>query len=111
MYLSDDAIEASVATLRALLAPGSTLAFTYFTRERLARPSIATRALGRLVRRQGEPWRFGWEPSELPAWLASRGFRLERDDDAGVARARVLPEGYARRLRGDGRRIAIATRA
>ena len=34
----------------------------------------------------GEPWRFGWHPSELPRWLAARGFALAADEsDAEMA--------------------------
>ena len=40
-----------------------------------------------------EPFRFGWEPSELPGWLAARGFDLVRDwSDLDIARARLPRE-------------------
>jgi methyltransferase (TIGR00027 family) len=111
MYLSVQAIEDSVAMLRDLLAPGSILAFTYFGRERLDRPTIAGRLIGRLAKGHGEPWKFGWDPAELPAWMAERGFQLELDDDSSVHAARCLPPEYARHIARDHRRIAVARRA
>jgi methyltransferase (TIGR00027 family) len=111
MYLSVAAIEDSVAMLRALLPPGSTLAFTYFGRERLDHPSLRMRLMQRLVTRHGEPWRFGWDPAELPSWLAQRGFRLESDHDAGALARAYLPAELARRVAEDHRRIGVATRA
>ncbi len=110
MYLSEDAIDDSVAMLRALLAPGSTLAFTYFTRARLERPSLGTRFLRRFVARGGEPWRFGWEPRELAPWLHQRGFALERDDETAALGQTYLPPEFSRRLVPDQRRIAVARR-
>jgi methyltransferase (TIGR00027 family) len=110
MYLTDGAINDSVAMLRALLAPGSTLAFTYFTRARIEKPSMKTRVLRRVVAHGGEPWRFGWEPSELAPWLSERGFRLERDDETAALGQAYLPADLARRLRMDQRRIAVARR-
>jgi O-methyltransferase involved in polyketide biosynthesis len=111
MYLSVEAIESSVAMLRTLLAPGSTLALTYFGRERLERPSLGTRLVHRLVRRHGEPWRFGWDPAELPAWMTERGFHVERDEDTATFAQEYLPERFARRIGLEHRRIALVRRA
>jgi methyltransferase (TIGR00027 family) len=111
MYLSPAAIEDSVAMLRELLTPRSTLALTYFGRERLENPSVGMRIVRRFVARQGEPWRFGWSPRELPGWLEERGFALERDDDTADLARQYLPAEFARRLVIEHRRIAIARRA
>jgi methyltransferase (TIGR00027 family) len=109
MYLFEDAIEASVAAVRAYSAIGSTLAFTYFDRARLERPRAGWRALSRLVAARGEPYRFGWAPSELPAWLAARGFALESDRDARALADALLPQKHARRIRrGPAGRVAVA---
>jgi methyltransferase (TIGR00027 family) len=108
MYLSAEAIEDSVAMLRELLAPGSTLALTYFGRERLDRPSVRTRLVQRFVARQGEPWTFGWKPSELAAWMQERGFALESDDDSSDLAHEYLPADFAKRVKIEHRRIAIA---
>jgi methyltransferase (TIGR00027 family) len=111
MYLTEPAIDESVAMLRSLLAPGSTLAFTYFTRARLENPSVKTRILRRVVARGGEPWRFGWDPSELGPWLRERGFTLEQDDETATFGRAYLPAELANRLVVDQRRIAVARRA
>jgi methyltransferase (TIGR00027 family) len=108
MYLSEAAIDDTLGALRATLAPGSVLVFTYFTPAFLAHASLMTRLVRRRVARGGEPWRFGWEPSALPSWLAARGFVLESDDDIGTLAARFLPPEFASRLKGDSRRVAVA---
>ncbi len=35
--------------------------------------------MSRVVIQRHEPFRFGWEPAELPGWLASRSCTLEID--------------------------------
>jgi methyltransferase (TIGR00027 family) len=110
MYLSEDAIEQTFSMLKELLAPGSVVAFTYFSLERLRSRRLRERFFRHFVARGGEPFRFGWEPGTLPAWLSARGFALERDDTMGVLAKRWLPERFAAFLEGDLRRIAVATR-
>jgi methyltransferase (TIGR00027 family) len=110
MYLSEGAIEDSLSMLRALLAPRSILAFTYFTRALLERPSAATWFVKNLVARGKEPWVFGWRPPELPAWLEARGFALESDDETGELGKAYLPREYWTWLRFEERRIATARR-
>jgi O-methyltransferase involved in polyketide biosynthesis len=100
-----------VRMLSNLLAPGSQLAFTYFAPAFLANRSTTTRLVRRLVARGGEPWRFAWEPSALPAWLAERGFALESDEQTGELAQRYLPPEFARRVELDHRRIAVAGRS
>ncbi|MGE5183413.1 MAG: class I SAM-dependent methyltransferase [Acidobacteriota bacterium] len=109
MYLTERAIDASLRAIRAWSPPGSRLAMTYFARSRLERPSLATRAIRAVVSRVGEPWRFGWEPQELPAYLAARGFRLERDVSFGDAARELLPASFAAMLQGQDRRISFAS--
>jgi methyltransferase (TIGR00027 family) len=75
MYLTEPAIEATVAAVHAYCAPGSVFAFTYFDLPKMRRGG-AMRLLSALVRSQGEPWRFGWSPDVLPGWLEQRGFML-----------------------------------
>jgi methyltransferase (TIGR00027 family) len=110
MYLSEGAIDESLAMMRSLLAPGSTLAFTYFTRALIDRPTAATWFVRHFVARRKEPWIFGWEPSELPAWLAARGFTLESDDETWRLGKRYLPSGYSRWQEFAERHIATARR-
>ncbi len=109
MYLTEHAIDASLRAIRAWSAPGSQLAMTYFAKSRLERPSLTTRAIRAVVSRVGEPWRFGWEPHELPAYLAKRGFRLDRDVAFADAARELLPASFAAALQGHDRRISFAS--
>lgn len=110
MYLTPAAIDATVAAVRALSCPGSRLAFTYLDREVLERPPLRRRLAGRFVARVGEPFRFGWDPASLPAWLTARGFSLQSDNEAVTLAERLLPREYSRALGGGGRHIAVAHR-
>ena len=110
MYLTEPAVDASVRAMASYSAPGSDLAMTYFHRRGIARPSLATRAVAALVARVGEPWRFGWDPSELPAWMAARAFRVERDVALADAAAALLPPELAHRLADPMRRFAVVAR-
>ena len=109
MYLTEPAIDASLRAIRAWSPPGSELAMTYFARARLDRPSLTTRALQAVVRRVGEPWRFGWDPHQLPAYLAQRGFRLDRDLAFSEAARELLPAQFAAMLQGRDRRVSFAS--
>ncbi len=110
MYLTEGAIDASLRAIRTYsAADGSQLAMTYFSKERLARPSLATRAIQTLVRGAGEPWRWGWNPGELPGFLAEREFTLSRDVTMSEAARDLLPAEHARLLDGAAdRRVAIS---
>jgi methyltransferase (TIGR00027 family) len=111
MYLSEAANAATFAVLADLLAPGSAVAFTYFAKGLLASPARRDRLMRRFVASHGEPWIFGWEPDQLPAWLAARGFALEHDDSTAALAARWLPPDLAARVKEDQRRIVLARRA
>lgn len=107
MYLTERAIEETVAAVHALGAPGSLLAMTYFDLARLRRPMSS-----RVVAIAGEPWRFGWEPSAVPGWLAARGFELLRDETAGEAARRLgLPARWASLAASRGAHVAVSRRA
>lgn len=108
MYLSEPAIDASLRAIAAWSAPGSRLAMTYFARARIARPSLATRALRAVVSGLGEPWRFGWEPAELPAYLAARGLELTEDLAISDAARQLLPAELAAQVYDPDRRVALA---
>ena len=51
------------------------------------------------MRNVGEPWTFGLDPGELPAYLAARGFMLLEDVSADEYRARYFGDA-ARAMRG-----------
>ena len=107
MYLTEAAIEASLRAIATWSAADSVLAMTYMTR---SRQSLAVRAMRAVVQRLGEPFRFGWDPDELPDYLAARGFALTSDVatlDAGRA---LLPRDFATQIVQTDR-VAIARRA
>ena len=79
MYLGPRAIDESVVAVQDLSVAGSRFVFTYMDRARLERPSLRARAGAAIVGLVGEPFRFGFDPATLGAWLAERGFVLDRD--------------------------------
>jgi methyltransferase (TIGR00027 family) len=108
MYLSVEAIEASFAAIRRLGAPGSTLVFTYVERARLERPRPAARLVAAFVARVGEPFRWGWDPAALPAWLDARGYALVTDQKDAELAAALLPPEIAGTVAPEGRHVAVA---
>jgi len=110
MYLTEPAIDASLRAIAAWSAPGSRLAMTYMTLERVADRSLGTRARNAMLAGIGEPWRFGWAKGELPGYLDARGFELVRDQSFAEAGRELLPPELASALRWAGRRTAIASR-
>jgi methyltransferase (TIGR00027 family) len=107
MYLTDAAIHASLRAIASWSAAGSQLAMTYMTR---SRQSLAVRAMRAVVDRLGEPFRFGWEPDELPGYLAARGFALTSDVSTSEAGRALLPRDFALQVVQTDR-VAIARRA
>jgi len=108
MYLSEPAIDASLRAIAEWSAPGAQLAMTYIARSRIMNPSLAQRALRAVVSRVGEPWRFGWEPEDLPGYLAERGLELLDDTAISEAAHRLLPQGLADHVYLGDRRVALA---
>jgi methyltransferase (TIGR00027 family) len=110
MYLSEPTIDASLRAIAAWSAPGdSLLAMTYFAKGPLARPSLVTRAIRGVLSAWGEPWRFGWEPEELPGYLAARGLELADDIPIPDAARLLLPPDLAAHVHDPDRRVALAT--
>ncbi len=107
MYLTEPAIEASLAAMRGYSGPGSRLVLTYFDSARLAHPPFWTRVMKALVAGAGEPFRFGWQPSALPAWMLQRGFEVVRDEsDVDLVR-RLLPPRYEPIVAERGSRVTL----
>ena len=80
MYLTEPAIDASLRAIRAWsAAPASRLAMTYFAKSRISGRRSRRARVQAVVARVGEPWRLGWVPDELPAYLAQRGWSMVRD--------------------------------
>jgi methyltransferase (TIGR00027 family) len=92
MYLTEPAIEASLAAIRAFGAAGSPLVFDYKEKARVAAPRGPMRLVSRAVRGIGEPHIFGWDPPALPAWLRERGFALESDRSARQLAEQLAPQ-------------------
>ena len=110
MYLTPDAIDASLRAIRAWSPPGSQLAMTYFAKSRIERPPLAIRAVKAFVAQIGEPWRFGWAEGELAPYLAERGFQLERDLAIGDAARELLPPAMASLVSSRDQRFALVKR-
>jgi methyltransferase (TIGR00027 family) len=108
MYLTEVAIDASLRAIRAWSPRGSRLAMTYLTKSRLEQPTLATRAIKAIVATFGEPWRFGWVPDQLPAYLEARGFHLEQDISLASAARELLPPAYAALVAREGRHFSLA---
>jgi len=108
MYLTEGAIDASLRAIADWSAPGSRLAMTYFAKSRMERPSLVTRAAQVVVSRLGEPFKFGWQPEELPGYLADRGFTLAQDIAMRDAASELLPASLAASVQSADRRIALA---
>ena len=110
MYLSPEAIDATVAAVRELGGAGSRLVFNYLSRTMIERPRGLARLARAVVARVGEPFTFGWNPRELPAWFADRGWELLRDTELDDAAPALLPPHIAARCDFAGRHIAVAAR-
>lgn len=80
-YLSAAAVDATLRRLATLAAPRSQLIFTYLDHATLEGRSElpGARTAMAAVRRAGEPFRFGFDPAELPAYLDHRGFKVLDD--------------------------------
>jgi methyltransferase (TIGR00027 family) len=95
-YLSEPAVHANLFVLGHLLAPQSRLIVTYVHQGALD-GSIMFRGSGRWkswVRRSGEPFTFGFDPTLLSEMLAQYGFLLESDvSTAEAARQYCIDSG------------------
>jgi methyltransferase (TIGR00027 family) len=101
-YLTAEAVDVTLAAIRALASAGSTLLFTYVDRAVLepGRGGFpeAARWLD-AVSRRGEPWTFGLAPAALEEFLAARGFSLVSDTSTAEAGEAHFPRA-SRRERG-----------
>jgi methyltransferase (TIGR00027 family) len=100
-YLSAPAVDATLRAVAGSVASGSELFFTYIHRGLLDGSTTFEGGAQILesVRNVGEPWTFGLDPAELPAYLANRGFMLLEDQSADEYRARYFGDA-ARAMRG-----------
>jgi methyltransferase (TIGR00027 family) len=91
-YLSAEAVDTLLRYVARNAAVGSQMVFTYIHRAALGRSVTfagAERTLA-AVRRAGEPYTFGFDPAELPQYLAERDLILIEDVGARTYRERYL---------------------
>jgi methyltransferase (TIGR00027 family) len=96
-YLDLKAVNAFLADLASIAAPGSRIVFDYVHSSVIsgdAKPPGAHLA-ARVVATQGEPWTFGLAPDEVEDWLAGLGWTLTEN-----VRASDLRQRYQRRHSG-----------
>jgi methyltransferase (TIGR00027 family) len=91
-YLSAPDVDALFRFVSRSAAAGSRMIFTYIHRAILAGPATFAGADKTLatVRRSGEPYTFGFDPSELREYLAARDLILIEDVGARTYRERFL---------------------
>jgi methyltransferase (TIGR00027 family) len=80
-YLDDDAVGETFAFIAGAVAPGSPVLFTYVHAGMLDGTLAFAGAptTMRAVQKVGEPMTFGFDPNNVPGYLAERGFGLEWD--------------------------------
>ncbi|MFB9447922.1 class I SAM-dependent methyltransferase [Dactylosporangium vinaceum] len=110
-YLTAEAVDTTLRALAGLLAPGSTLIFTYVDRAALdgtgAFDGVAEWHAA--VQRGGEPWTFGFKPAQLRGYLSERGLHLTEDLSTRDAAAVYLrPLGRTDEPTAEFYRIAVA---
>jgi methyltransferase (TIGR00027 family) len=91
-YLGADAVDGTFCFLSEALGSGSPVLFTYVHAGLLdgSVPFEGGPTTMRAVRKVGEPMTFGFEPGDVPAYLAERGFALEWD----LAVSELATRGY-----------------
>jgi methyltransferase (TIGR00027 family) len=92
-YLTPEAVDANFRYVAKTSGPGSQIAFTYLHRGVIdgSHQPPGSRQVEARVRAVGEPWTFGFDPAELPAYLADRGLELLEDVSPAEAAPRYVP--------------------
>ncbi|HEX4515068.1 MAG TPA: SAM-dependent methyltransferase [Polyangiaceae bacterium] len=105
MYLESDAIDATLASVARVSAPGSVIAFTYHAADPKKRwEPWESVPLTVLVRVAGEPFKTRMTKAGARARLEAHGFRVESDEGSDDWSARYLRQpGYR-----DGERLVVA---
>jgi methyltransferase (TIGR00027 family) len=108
-YLTETAVSATLKFIGSA-APGSQVVFTYVHQDVLHYPGKFDGGLRlkRMLKRLEEKWTFGFDPSDLPAYLAGRGLRLIADVSSVDYRATYMGK-KGRHLKGyEFYRVAVA---
>jgi len=111
-YLDAPAVDAFIAELASVAAPGSRIVFDYMHASALsggARP-LGARLAARVVALQGEPWTFGRAPDEAKDWLAGLGWTLTENVRASELRDRYQ-RAHSGRLRTAADWVSVAEAA
>jgi methyltransferase (TIGR00027 family) len=108
-YLTAEAVDTTFRYI-ATAAPGSGILFTYIHSDVLKPKAEFTglEAVRHLLDNASEPWTFGFDPAELPAYLAARGLRLVSDLGAADYRACTMGAAGARSVGYEFYRMAVA---
>jgi methyltransferase (TIGR00027 family) len=109
MYLTRDALDATLGAIEAYSARGSWVAFNYADRALVERPGVLERAVLAVVSAVGEPFRSGFEPEDVRAWMREHGFDVQDDRSFAEWAGELLPAPWSRLVR-VGRRVATAER-
>lgn len=110
MYLTETAIDASLRAIANWSATQSLLAMTYFSRDRLTKPSLASRVVRAAVATMGEPFKWGTTPDELVPFLWDRGWSVVDDISTQEAANTLMPPDLAHSVRSADSRVALAVR-
>lgn len=97
-YLTPGGVDSTLQYVAATGAPGSRILFTYVHCGLLDGSMVfaGTEHLFATLERSGEPWTFGLEPAELPAYLDERGLELVWDLGASEYRPRYMGPAASR---------------
>jgi methyltransferase (TIGR00027 family) len=80
-YLTADAVDKTLRSIKSISAPKSRLVFTYIHRGLLEGTDSFgdMRRIPSTLKESSEVWKFGLRPEELPSFLNERGFKLVTD--------------------------------
>jgi methyltransferase (TIGR00027 family) len=97
-YLTADAVNTTFGTIARVVPSGSPVVFTYIDRRMLDGTLSFEGASesAKHVDRVGEPYTFGFDPSEVRGYLAPRGFELLSDTTVADAAARYMGNGASK---------------
>jgi methyltransferase (TIGR00027 family) len=114
-YLSAAAVDHTIRSIARVTVPHSRLIFTYVHKGVLD-GSVDFDEADRwvqAVRARGEPWTFGFDPTEVGPYLQSRGFDMIRDRSMLEASDELIAQGIGfGKVRGSALyRVAVAERA
>jgi methyltransferase (TIGR00027 family) len=110
MYLTMAEVDAVLASVRRLTAPGSRLVFSLVASSGLRDRESGMGRTARLVALLGEPLRSSLDPDGLAAFTQERGFRLREAVDHRALRERFLAPLHLDRPLRESEWIAVAER-